>query len=787
MKKLFVFLATLLIVITNCPLCYSQMYSSFIVEGTMRFKNGNYDEAIKIFRAAAADIEASQAEKDIAREWIDKCNAAKTRIAEDTERKRVEKFILSSESLTVPATSGDTLITIDAGSPWSLVSYPSEWCEVRDEKSGISVKYSENTSLSPRNGTIVLKSSITNRTKKYTITHEIPLMQAGRDMSIVSLYLRTVPGNATVLVGKEKEAHKSGEILTLHEGETPISIRKTDFKQFDTTIVVVPYEKENSRSLSISLIPEFSIIELSVCPEDGASFSYNNNPTLKLDGHLIDMEEFLSDSSTRTFDDDKPVEMYKLYHGNFIAVPGGQKHSVSMAAVDFEPYAEEFEVGSGEIKPYSVNLTAKSGTLTINAGGVSSGTKVLIDSKVRGEAPGTFRVAKGTHTVSFQKDGYMSKESVYLIETEEGKDVQIDLDMVQCALYSINSEPEGASVILDGVKRWHTPVQDVRIPCGLHSLKVVKDGYLSFNDDVYFRTEGDSLDIFMQKAYPLEVKSDMKKLNIVFIDRTTKAVIKTDSLTNSTVQIPYGKYYLELRRFNAYDKSKDEIKALEKRFGKKDLAYRGRLDFNETKKSIYRLMFQDNSSFLKGNYFLSGMTLDSGSSVNTGYRYLANAGLINLSFIPGYTTSLVRVALFSPEDIADNHMYLAASCLFLNGEFRVGGSIIEGLDANANISYSWTPDISGICVKNKWNLSYVSGTDLFLGAEISSRIKVFNVDLKIGEQLFINGKLNRPATGVTSSDRHYDAQSFEGVQSAFVISAGFTFGSTRGNRMIRLF
>ena len=166
---------------------------------------------------------------------------------------------------------------------------------------------------------------------------------------------------------------------------------------------------------------------------------------------------------------------------------------------------------------------------------------------------------------------------------------------------------------------------------------------------------------------------------------------------------------------------------------------------------------------------------------------MANAGLINLSFIPGYTTSIVRVALFSPEDNADKHTYLSASCLFLNGEFRVGGSIVDGLDANVNISYSWNPDITGICEKNKWNLSYVSGTDLFLGAEISSRIKVFNVNLKIGKQLFINGKLNLPATGNTSTDWHYDVQSFGGVQSAFVVSAGFTFGSTRGNRMIRLF
>ena len=779
MNKLFVLLATISILMANCPLCYSQVYTSLIKDGSDKYKVGKYEEAIQFFQVAMGDRNASQEEKDIARDWIVKCKAA--------IKIELETFIPSSEILNVSAESGEALITIKAGSPWALESYPSEWCEIQKETNRLSVKFNKNESLSARNGSIVLKSYITNGEKKYTIKHEIPLIQVGRDMSIVSLYLQTVPGNATVLVGKEKKRHKSGELLTLREGEIPISIRKTDYKQFDTTIVVVPHDKENNRSLSIRLTPEFSIIELSVCPEDGTSFSLNNNPTLKVDGHMIDMEEFLSDSSKRTFDDDKPVEMYKLYHGNFIAVPGGQKHSVSMAAVDFEPYFEEFEAASGKTKSYSVNLIAKSGTLTVNAGGVSAGAKVVIDSKVRGEAPGIFRVTKGTHTVAFQKDGYMSKESVYLIEAEEGKDVQIDLDMMQCALYSIFSEPEGASVIFDGVKKWQTPVQDVRIPCGLHSLKVVKDGYLSFNENVYLRPEGDSLDIYLQKAYPLEVKSDLDNLNIIFIDRKSHTVIKTDSLTNSTVQIPYGKYYLELRRFNAYDKSKDEIKALEKKAGQKDLAYRGRVDFNENKKSIYRLTFQDNSSFLKGNYFLTGIKLGSEGSANMGYRYMANAGLINLSFIPGYTTSVARVALFTPEDKADNSMYLSASCIFLNGEFRVGGSIIDGLDANANISYSWTPDITELCEKNNWELPYVSGTDLFLGVEVSSRIKVFNVNLKIGEQLFINGKLNRPATNATSGNGHYDVQNFGGVQSAFVISVGFTLGSSRGNRMIRLF
>lgn len=789
MKKIIILLASISIMIAICPDCYSQsMYNSLIEEGIARYNNGKYDDAIKIFKAAAADVKATQAEKDKAKKWISKCNSTKAKVAEDQRKAQIallEKFIVSAECLNLSAASADTSVVIDAGSPWALESYPSEWCEVQDEINGLSVKLSENRSLSPRNGVIVLKSTITSQKKTYNITHEIPVTQSGRERSMASLCLQTTPGNSVVLVGKEEKIYRSGEVITLQEGETPISVRKTDFMQFDTTIVVNPYEKNKNRYLNVKLIPEFAIIQLSIVPEEGTTLSTYNNPILKIDGHLIDMDEFLSDSSIRTFDSDKPVEMYKLYRGNLLALPGGKNHFISMSAVDFEPFNDEFLVSVGETKPYTIDLVAKSGTLTVNAEGVSVGTKVIVDNKIQGEAPGTFRVAKGAHTVTFQKDGYMSKESAYLIETEEGQDLQIDLEMMQCALYSIYSDPAKATIIFDGVEKWHTPIEDVRISCGYHTLKLVKDGYTTFNEKVYFRPEGDSLQISMQKAYPLEVRSDKENLHIVFIDRKTKSVIKTDSLTNSTVQIPYGKYIMELRRYNVYEQGKEATRQLEKQIGSKDLAYKGRVNFTEKKKSIYRLTFRDKFSFIKGNYYFTGTKLNASASPEVGYRYLADVGLLNVAFIPGYTTSIARVSFFqsvNPGNSSYNPLYLSASCILLNGEFRIGGEIFDCLDVNANISYSFTPKLNSFFEKQTWDIPYISGTDMFLGAEISSRIKAFNLNVKVGEQLFINGEMNTPG-----KDHVYDVLSFGGVQSAFVVSLGFTLGTTRGNRMIRLF
>ena len=783
MKKCIIFFAAIAIMIANNYDCYSQsMYNSFIEEGIARFNSGKYNEAIKIFKAAAADVKATQAEKDNARKWISKCNATKAKIAEEQKKAQIallEKFILSAESLSVSAEKTDTTILVDAGSPWTLVSYPEEWCEVKDEITGISVKIAENKSLFSRKDTIVLKSTITYSKKQYAIVHKIPLRQAAREKSIASLCINTTPGNAVILVGKEGKMYKPGEVISLEEGETSISVRKTDFVKFDTTMVVLPYDKNKNRNLSVNLIPEFSIVALSFSPEDGTSLSSFNNPTLKVDGHLIDMEELLSDSSSRSFDADRSVEMYKIYKGNLLALPGGKHHFFSMSAIDFEPYSAELDFPVGKTVPYSINLVAKSGTLIIRADNISEGTKVIIDNKIQGEAPGVFRVPKGTHTVTFQKDGYMSKESAYLIEMCEGQELNMDLEMIQCALLSITSNPEGALVFFDGVGKWRTPVNAARITCGYHTIKVMKEGYMPYKETVYLGQEGDSLSVDLQRAYPLEVRSDMPGLHIIFVDRKTKAVYKTDSITNATVQIPYGKYNMELRRYNAREKGKEEIKNLEKQFGKKDLAYKGRVNFNEKKKSIYRLTFRDKFSFIKGNYFFGGV------KPVPGYKYMADAGLFNLAFIPGYTTSIVRASLFMPESQGDGKMYLSASCIFLNGEFRIGGAICDCVDVNANISYSWTPNLNKLFEKQKWEIPYICGTDMFLGAEFSTRIKAFNVNVKVGEQLFINSQLNNPISN--KGDITYDIQGVKGVQSAFVVGVGFTLGTTRGNRIIRVF
>lgn len=808
MKQATVILLTFFLAFSVCREAFAQsMYKSCIEAGISRYNSGKYDDAIKLFKAAAADVKVTSEEKAKANQWIEKSFVAKEKALEERKKNqtaKLEKFVISPDSLVLAYESIDTVMSVDAGSPWEVVAYPDDWCEAQEEKHKLWISVSKNNTTRQRRGEITIQSFITDQGKNYSISHTIPLIQRGREEGSAIVSFEVSPENSKITVEGENREYKSGEFINLKEGDTHISIKKPDFSPYDTVITVYPYEKGQKGEIEVSLKPDFSMIQLAIIPELGTTLSSNNNPSLKIDGHMIDMEELMSDASTRSFNTDNPVEMYKLYEGNLMPVPGDTEHFVSMTADDFEPYDNQIVIKKGETQRTIINLTAKSGTLTVNAEDLfAEGTAIILDDRIIGEVPGSFRVTKGPHAVVFRKTGFMSPEPVYGFNVEEGENIQMDLQMLPCAIFAICSNPDSAIVYIDGEESGYTPINK-QISSGHHILKVAKKGYATYNEKVYFSPDGDSLNICLQKAYPLEVKSDKEGLHILFIDRKTKQVLQTDSLTNSTVYIPYGKYKMELRRYNKYKIGDVATKTLEKSFNKKDLAYRGKLNFTEDKKSIYRLTFRDKFSFIKGSYYVGGVSVcakEMPSHSNTSYKYLADVGLLNFALIPGYTTSLARVSLFQLDKSSPWPWYpqqngpplssptvcLSASVIFLNGEFRLGGAICDAVDINANLSYSWMPNMNTVLSREKWTIPYVSGTDMFIGAEISSRIKAFNINVRIGEQLFIDGAVNIPQNYFGSGKTDYMPYGFGGTQSAFVIAFGFTLGTTRGNRMIRVF
>jgi len=812
MKRLFILLYILIFL--NSFICFNAFsqdsgYRTCVEQGIQRYYNGEWDNAIKLFQAAIADTKANANEKAKAEQWIVKCNTAKKEAAKKQEDMRIaalERFILSTNEIITTCSGKDTVINIETANAWKLQSFP-DWCEITDNIYSISIKIAENKSLEPRNGKIEIVSMVSPAKKKpYTLKHEITVQQQGRPVNVINTKFATIPTNALITIDGGKLDLISGNFVELKEGSYHISISKPNYVPFDTTLVIDPFEKCSSKTLTIKLTPEFATANITLATEEGAYLTIENSPVLKIDNRVIELSDLLEGSVPRDFSSNNQLEYYKLYKPNSIPLPAG-KHIVNISASGFENYVDTIFVSKGKSTDFSFNLIAKSGKLIINNIENADSCKVFVDKKDVGYAPGEFRVISGLHTITFYKDGFLCPQAAILAEIEENKDYTIDLKMLPYFKYTFNSDPQGANVIFDGEKRWSTPVFNQKVTQGEHSVSFVKEGYLTINRTIHVEDKDDSLFVHMPETNKLDLIADVENLHVIIKNRKTKEIVSSERVTNESVDIPYGKYIIELRRYNKYSMSKEELRTIESQLGVKDLAYKGRLKFDEKHNRKKVLTFSEKGVVLGAQYSFMGISTPSfspetsttGSSVSS-YRYLGEVNLGKFKIFPGYSTSIVKASAFLADDknnavrwgnssgISGCPLLFNGTVIFLNGEMRIGGAIAEHLDCNILGSYSWTPEF------HKWgNLSndmsfgYISGVDLFIGAEISTRIKAFNVNLRIGEQFYAAGKVNVPNKVIPGCENIKGFYEKEFSSNAFVISLGFTLGKNRGNAMIRVF
>ena len=195
------------------------------------------------------------------------------------------------------------------------------------------------------------------------------------------------------------------------------------------------------------------------------------------------------------------------------------------------------------------------------------------------------------------------------------------------------------------------------------------------------------------------------------------------------------------------------------------------------------------------------------------YQRLFDASLGKLKLFNGMTTSVLKGTGFwetnanesihypatstMKEDLVPGGEYYknikfipAMSCLFLNEEFRIGGGLHNNVDIDFLATYTWYPPLLKILP-----VTHMSGHDIFLGGELSSRIPVFNVNVKAGIQTFYGQANICYPDGVIKStsnpDKRYHVETYKVPfnQAEFVVTIGFTIGSmdSKGNNILRVF
>ncbi len=604
------------------------------------------------------------------------------------------------------------------------------------------------------------------------------------------VYFKTNPDNALVDFGLSGLSPQlTANPIQMNAGEYKVRISKVGYLSIDTT-VIVPSDG-STKMLNVNLTPTFATVQLDVKTADMTPFQMY--PVIDIDSAHIYMSDMLDPSKIRSFDDAGNLEYYKIYKGGFIPVPPGV-YNVRINTPGFKTYSAVLQAPKGTATPLTAKLEPITGYLTIVDKGGTMGATVFLDNEVIGTAP-LFRhkVRIGTHKLRFEKEGFLTSEKEYKAIIAEDVEETVEVLMTVFKQFRIVSAPPAAEIFVNGEREGFTPA-DIFLNEGKHEVTVKKSGFLEFKKTLVISPTGnnltDTIICTLSPNYPITVKSEEDHLKIVV--KKGNEVISTGSYeTPAELQLPYGNYQLQL--LDANHKTR----------------FKGKFRHDGSTKVDAPCYSMGTFTALVGDYFVTSpeaKTSDSYSTDASFYNLMATAHFGRFTLFPGLSTSLIKGAAFKLNDqwkgkplgvqvegtnnipLYDDYLF-GLSGLFINGEFRLGGSIVKNLDMDFVGTYAWYPELKAFLP-----MSHIDGAEMFFGLEFSTRISYFNVNFKLGQEMFkgnYNFYANKDGESMTlpnqnETDEKFWSRPFD--LSNFVFTVGFTLGEkvSRGNNMLRL-
>lgn len=125
--------------------------------------------------------------------------------------------------------------------------------------------------------------------------------------------------------------------------------------------------------------------------------------------------------------------------------------------------------------------------------------EIKIDGKVAGTTPMTIRnLIIGNHTLELSLKNHKSETRDF--EIFEGKTFELDIPLSDMANMTINTQPTGASLYLNGISKGITPYSEV-LPSGDYDVRLVHKKYVEYNERVHFDSSNPNLTLSMQRQY----------------------------------------------------------------------------------------------------------------------------------------------------------------------------------------------------------------------------------------------------------------------------------------------
>jgi|GEM_PF-6396602 len=152
-------------------------------------------------------------------------------------------------------------------------------------------------------------------------------------------------------------------------------------------------------------------------------------------------------------------------------------HKIKLLKDGYKPKSFTVTPVSGKEKEITVNLIELPLQLEITS--IPSGADLYINNKMKGKTP--FKISgfsPGDYNIKIVKIGFRAKEQVIAIPSTEKK-LEVKLEP-SGGVVKVETEPEGAQVVLDGIEKGVSPISLTELTSGEHQLILKKEGYAPY-------------------------------------------------------------------------------------------------------------------------------------------------------------------------------------------------------------------------------------------------------------------------------------------------------------------
>lgn len=742
------------------------------------FTMNQYSKAKDRFQMILTMENASAEQKSRANEAIKKCNQ-KLAVINEVAKKKLE---LTTYSISFDYTGGPSEIKVSANTEWDVYKRP-EWCriiEISQSTNTLKIFCEENPVTFAREADITIGVPGNKKT--------VHVYQAAGVSKLGAVVFRTSPQYAYIEIDSGKYFGKSGQAFDLPAGKHSVLITKEGYVSYENEFEVKAGTTKDSKVYDIKLAPKFGLFEPHITLEDNEE---GIKPAMWIDDIPYNFQ-WGDYAAQKSFDTPEDIAYFYLYKGDRIPLLP-KRYKIKLKADGYKDYVNYIDISPEDTLSLQINMELVTGCIHFENEENADSAQVYANGVFKGYVGNEIRLPVGKALIELKKPGYSYPEGIREMEITEDACIYDKIRMIKVVPCKVSTNVGGENVLLDGQEiPYQIGCHEFNILAGDHTIEIAKEGYWTYKD-TFTVGEMDTLvsyeNIALESVHPLTIQVDERGLQVKLTPNDGRPQIDYGVEPERTqikkraeklvLNVPYGKYKIEIYRPTTIKR--------------KHTAYKGSVEFKEEKDNRKYIVWPSTHALLFGCDYNLGYFVNSNSGVGLNRMY-GSAYIGQIRIFNGFSSNIVKMAAFKntdqtlyPEELDKSTIsknLFGISCIMLNGEFRVGGDIYNGIDASALVTYAWYPQLVSILP-----MSHMSGHDLFVGVELSSLLPVFNANVKIGWQGFFgNRNFFTPAnkSGVASPE-NFCIQKYN--SSAFVISVGFSLGSTyaKGKNILRVF